>query len=264
MATIPLETGFCPERWRHTVDIMLEKIPGIARTNKLRIIQLLEVDLNQFLRAAYAINATKLAKNHDRVTSEHQYGRPQRACISPILNKLLTIYILVQKQTNGIIFDNNAKGCYDRIISEISLATVRRPGYSKNAVRMIWKLWEQLEHHISTGYGISERTFSGTAENFLYGIGQGSCSSPILWALLNQLILTALGERFECITLLSVDNSKTSTRPGDSFVDDTTTGVASDNTNREQISIEETELTADEEELVEQIQVGIHNDIHLT
>jgi hypothetical protein len=42
MATIPLETGFCPERWRHAVDIMLEKIPGIARTNKLRIIQLLE------------------------------------------------------------------------------------------------------------------------------------------------------------------------------------------------------------------------------
>jgi hypothetical protein len=74
MATIPLETGFWTERWRHTVDIMLEKIPGIARTNKLRIIQLLEADLNQFLRAAFERNITKLAQNHEGVISEHQYG----------------------------------------------------------------------------------------------------------------------------------------------------------------------------------------------
>jgi hypothetical protein len=49
MASTPLETGFCTERWRHAVDIVLEKIPGIARSNKLQIIQLLEADLNQVL-----------------------------------------------------------------------------------------------------------------------------------------------------------------------------------------------------------------------
>jgi hypothetical protein len=126
MATIPLETGFCLEIWRRTVDIMLEKIPGIARTNKLRIIQLLEADLNQVLRAAFARNITKLAHNHEGVISEHQYGQSHRTCIIPILNKLLTIQILIQKRTNEITFDNDAKGCYYRIISGISLATVRR------------------------------------------------------------------------------------------------------------------------------------------
>jgi hypothetical protein len=233
------------------------KIPGIARTNKLIIIQVLEADLNQVLRAVFARNITKLAQNHDGVISEHQYVRSHRTCISPILNKLLTIQILIKKRTNVIIFDNDAKGCYDRIISGILLATVRRLGYSKNAVRMLGKLWEQLEHHISTGYGISESTYSGTAEKLIYGIGQGSCSSPILWALLNQLILTALGETFECITLVSLDKSKTSTRPGDSFVDYTTTGVTSEDTNSKPVSIDETELTADEKELVEQIQAVI-------
>jgi hypothetical protein len=137
------------------------------------------------------------------------------------------------------------------------LTTVRRLGYSKNDVQMLGKLWEQLEHHISTVYGISESTHSVTAENLLYGIFQGSCSSPILWALLNQLILKLLGETVECITLVSVDKSKTSTRPGDSFVDDTTTGVTSDDTNREPVSIEEKKLTADEKERVEQMQVVI-------
>jgi hypothetical protein len=159
MATIPLETGFCPERWRHTVDITLEKISGIARTNKLRIIQLLEADLNQLMRAAFARKTTKLAHNHEGVISEHQYGRSHRTYIIPILNKLFTIQILIQKRMNGRIFDNEAKGYYDRIISGISLATVRRLGNLKNSVQMLGKLWDQLEHHISTGYGISENTY---------------------------------------------------------------------------------------------------------
>jgi hypothetical protein len=89
---------------------------------------------------------------------------------------------------------------------------------------MLGKLWEKLEDHMSTGYGISEATYSSTVEKILCGIGQGSCSSPILWALLNQLIMTVLGEKFEFNKLVLVESSKTNTWLGDSFVNDTTTG----------------------------------------
>jgi hypothetical protein len=34
-----------------------------------------------------------------------------------VLNKFLTIQILIQKRTHIIIFDNGTKVCYDRIIS---------------------------------------------------------------------------------------------------------------------------------------------------
>jgi hypothetical protein len=61
-------------------------------------------------------------------------------------------------------------------------------GIRKKLVQMLRKLWDQLEHHISTGYRISEAAYSSTVDKLLYGIDQGSCSSPILWALLNQLI----------------------------------------------------------------------------
>jgi hypothetical protein len=40
MMSIPLAEGFCPERWRQAIDIMLEKIPGVPRINKLIIIQI--------------------------------------------------------------------------------------------------------------------------------------------------------------------------------------------------------------------------------
>jgi hypothetical protein len=74
---------------------------------------------------------------------------------------------------------------------------------------------------------------------------------------LNQLILTALGDKIECIMLVSVEMSKTSTRQWESFLDDTTMGVTYDDTNREPVPIEEKELTADKEELVEKMQVVI-------
>jgi hypothetical protein len=41
MMTVPLDACFCPERWNQAADVMLEKVPGIPRSDKLRIIQLL-------------------------------------------------------------------------------------------------------------------------------------------------------------------------------------------------------------------------------
>jgi hypothetical protein len=90
---------------------------------------------------------------------------------------------------------------------------------------MLGLLWAQLEHHIATGYGVSDKTYSSTLEKILFGIGQGGCASPLLWALLNQLLLTALGDKFDCIRLIAVDGVEEHVRPGYAFVDDTTTGV---------------------------------------
>jgi hypothetical protein len=87
-------------------------------------------------------------------------------------------------------------------------------------------------------------------DKLLYGIGQGTCSSPIVWALLNQLLLTALGEEFDCISLVSVDGTTTDTHPGDLLVDDTTTGATDDNHNLEQIPSSVGGLTQEEESLV--------------
>jgi hypothetical protein len=173
MMTVPLDAGFCPNRWKQAVDAMLEKVQGITRSEKMRIIKLLEADLNQVLRIAFAKNITRLAKDHEGIISEHQYGRAHKTCMTPVINKLLTIQILTQKKLEGIVLDNYSKGYYNMIISGIVLTCLKRIRYSSNSVRMLGLLWAQLEHHIPTGYGVSEKTYSSTLEKLLYGIGQG-------------------------------------------------------------------------------------------
>jgi hypothetical protein len=95
MMSVPLDAGFCPSIWKHAVDVMLEKIPGVSRSNKLRIIQLLEADLNQVLRSAFARNIGRLAKEHEGIISKHQYGRAHKTCMTTVLNKLLTVQLII-------------------------------------------------------------------------------------------------------------------------------------------------------------------------
>jgi hypothetical protein len=165
LMSIPLLTGYCPERWKHVIDVVLEKIRGVVKSNKLRIIQLLEIGLDQVIRIAFARNIKRLAKSHYGVISKHQYGRSHNTCILPVLNKLRMIQLLIHKKTNRIFFDNDAKGCYDRIVSVISLATLRRLGYSKESVWILGLLWAQIQHHICKGFGISETTYGSTIKN---------------------------------------------------------------------------------------------------
>jgi hypothetical protein len=122
---------------------------------------------------------------------------------------------------------------------------------------MLGLLWAQLEHHVATGFGVSDASYKSTTDKMLYGIGQGSCSSPIVWALLNQLLLTALGEEFDCISLVFVDGRTTATCPGDSFVDGTTIGATDDNHNLDPISSTVRGLTQEEDSLVARMEVII-------
>jgi hypothetical protein len=71
--------------------------------------------------------------------------------MSPVLNKLLKNQLLIKNKVEGIVFDNDRKGCYDRIISGIALACLKRIGYSNSSVHMIGLLWAQFERHIATG-----------------------------------------------------------------------------------------------------------------
>ena len=47
MMSIPFKHGITPDGWTKVTDVMLEKNPGVPRLHGLRVIQLLEADLNQ-------------------------------------------------------------------------------------------------------------------------------------------------------------------------------------------------------------------------
>jgi hypothetical protein len=63
-----------------------------------------------------------------------------------------------------------------------------------------------------------------------------------------------LGEEFYCIHLVSINGTSNTTRPGESFVDDTTMGATKDECTAEPTDKDIKELTDEEEKLVAQIE----------
>jgi hypothetical protein len=107
-----------------------------------------------------------------------------------------------------------------------------------------------MEHHVCTGFGVSDKTYGSTTEKLLYGIGQVRCASPIMRALINQLLLAALGNKFTCIGLVAIDGEEEHIRLGDSFVDDNTMGTTNDDSELEPVSHVKSDLSSSEETLI--------------
>jgi hypothetical protein len=76
----------------------------------------------------------------------------------------------------------------------------------------------------------------------------------MLWALLNQLIIAALEEKFDCIRIVAIDGVEKHIWSGDSFVNDTTCGVTDDATTSEPVDSEVKKLVEQEEELIEHME----------
>jgi hypothetical protein len=185
MMSIPLMAGFSPERWRQIIDVMLTKTPGDHRIHRLRIVALQESDFNQYNRLAIGRPLQHFIEDH-KIAPDMQHGsRASKHCQSAVLNKQLTFEIHRHAKNPLAYIENDAVGCYDRIINPLVLLFLRILG-------------------LRTLYGISEEIYKNQPFHLLYGPGQGSTIGPFLWLLCFVLIFSSLLTTAPAIELTNV------------------------------------------------------------
>ena len=156
-------------RWRHATQLMLEKGKGPSVEN-LRIIQLLEADMNWLLRFLWGRKLEKHATVAG-IYNEAQFASPGKLCQSAILNKVLFFDLLRQTRQYGALMDNDATAAFDRVLPALCVVTCRQLGMPREAQRFFYKLLRQMVYTTTTAHGRSTATYSATENPDVPGQG---------------------------------------------------------------------------------------------
>jgi hypothetical protein len=191
MLNLPIQLGFAPERWTHSVTPMIEKDEGKPFLTRLRVIHLFEADYNLFLKILFG---KRMVSNGERchALNDQQHGsRPRRMTMDALFLARLEKDLIRQTKTNAAHMDNDATGCYDRIIVSLGMLACRRLGMPTSVIRCQTDALLFMRYAVKHVYGISSTEYHSTLLEPLFGTGQGSGASPAIWLSLVTVLLNA-------------------------------------------------------------------------
>ena len=88
----------------------------------------------------------------------------------------------------------DAMSCYDRIIPNLAMLVSRKYGVSKMTTLTNAKTLENAEYRIRTEMGVSTTGYTHSSENPIFGTGQGSGNSPMIWCFLSSVLFNCYDE----------------------------------------------------------------------
>jgi hypothetical protein len=211
------------ERWKKVVNALIEKIPGQPFTNKLRVIHLLESDFNMMVGIIWGRRMVFHCENKN-LLNDGQYGsRPGRRCQDLLVQKDSTLSIWRMARQDGVLFDNDAKSCFDRIVMTLGSIRSQQLGMPKQACRIFLQTLSNMQYYVKTSFGISENSYTTTSNRTIHGPGQGGRASPCIWLIISSLLLDCVKEKTVGAKFLGAyDTDKEIQQYSTGFVDDIT------------------------------------------
>ena len=134
-----LRNGYFPKRWLDILDIMIGKGKGLV-LGKLRIITLIEADLQYIMRIFLGDEVEEMIENDDRFSNPNYGSRKNYSIESALLEKRM-IYdnsMLSGKETIYTITD--LQSYYDRQLAEIGGILEESVGHDRAAMKIISKV----------------------------------------------------------------------------------------------------------------------------
>ena len=131
-------------------------------------------------------------------------------------------------RTTAIVFNNDAKACYDRVIPSLGLMATEHFGILSSAATCMLAIIFAMHFFVRTAYGVSPTYFATTSNLLILGVLQGSGAAPCIWMCVSNVLFQALttltdGFQAHCPRLILY-----SRRPGEAFVDDADLWLTSD------------------------------------
>ena len=147
-------------------------------------------------------------------------GRPGCRVHSALILKTLSYDYIRYTCLNAIIFNNDAKACFDRIIPSIGLMATERLGMPPTASACMLATIQGMKFFIRTAHGVSPGFFTSTLSTLILGVLQAIRVAPCIWLSISCVLLHALSSHTTGFQAMCPCYSKTFKCRGEVFVDD--------------------------------------------
>jgi hypothetical protein len=194
MINYALTRGYSYTRWQQVANAMLYKEPGNYKIHKTRVIHLYEADYN--LAMGLKWRATLETAEEGHCLNSGQYGsRPSRGAHDPVFIEEFQLEISRASRKTLIQTNYDATSCYDRIIPNLASLVSQKYGVPQPVALTNTRTLESAKYRLKTDIGISEQSYTHSPENPIYGTGQGSGNSPMIWCFLSSVLFDCYDER---------------------------------------------------------------------
>ena len=220
LASLPWEHGVSLDRWRQSLNVALEKKPGVRTLSKLRTIHLLEADFNTGTKMIFARRMMNNAYKY-KLIPESQYARKYTQSIEAVVVKRLFYDGVRIYKTPGVMISNDARGCFDRIVLAIGALAMRRLGVPWTAIKSLLDTLKNMRHYIRTAHGDSDEFYTGSTTRPLQGGGQGNAAAGPMWLAISVILLSIMATLPINATIVTAISLQTLVFSAIMYVDDT-------------------------------------------
>jgi hypothetical protein len=127
------------------------------------------------------------------LVSPYQFGGINGCmAIRCVLLKQTSYDIIQLMQLTAIIFDNDAKAAYDRMIPSQCMILLARAGVKELAIQMKLTILKWMKYFVKTAYGASKEYFTNTFLQSILGMLQSSSEVCLIWTLSSSVQFTVL------------------------------------------------------------------------
>jgi hypothetical protein len=160
--------------------------------------------------------------DHSLLNSGQFGGLPGRDAMTPIFLEEFQWEISRASRRSLVRINFDASSCYDRVIPSIASFATRSYGQHHALCFIHGTFLQQAKYVLKTKLGLSDEEYSRYRLHPIYGTGQGSANSPVIWALICSRLLDAQAARAYGATFVSKNHSARKTMgcyksPSDNF-----------------------------------------------
>eukprot|EP00957_Ditylum_brightwellii_P094465 7193407-Ditylum_brightwellii.AAC.1 len=142
---------------------MLEKDPGVPKIDRLRIIVIVEGDMNAIMKVIWNQRLVPVAKKTQILSPVQFSNRKGQTALDALLQKVVTMDCIRLFQLNGAILNNDASACYNRMVPEVSSVHLQSLGLPDNATKCSILIKKNMKRSIKMKAGVTKDTYQHTA-----------------------------------------------------------------------------------------------------